>query len=253
MDHILNARVKRLIKDDLIAYAKFFGVFFAIIALISLIFVALLPIIISLDPEVSELTSEITVSAIGFGSFILIMTISGIVTGAELPMNVRRGVARDEYFKATLIAAISISVILTPISFIANRLISLIVSSSLGSGNVVNNLWTDNLLTFVMYVLLFIVCHLLGYFIAMIWQRFGWVVGVVCVIIILGALGIVNLGFGTNRILVIFPVIFTTDITDGYLIDSAVPELLGPILVMISVFLASSSYVLMKSAPIKVK
>ena len=248
MDNILNARVKRLIKDDLIAYTKFFGVFFAIIALTSLIFAALLPILVSLDPEVSEITSEITVGAIGFGSFILMMAISGIVTGAELPMNVRRGVARDEYFKATLIAAISISVILTPISFLANRLISIIVSS----GNVVNNLRTENILTFVMYVLLFIVCHLLGYFIAMIWQRFGWVVGITCAILIFGILGIVNLGLDIGRVIIIFPIIFTDGAYD-YLIESAVPELLGPVLVLIAVFLASSSYILMKNNAVKIK
>lgn len=236
MNDILNPRVNKMIKDDLLTYAKMFGGFFAGI----LILVSVLSMI-NIGPA--------DVDGYNFGlSLIIIMFIVGIVGGAELSVYVRQGISRIEYFKATLIGGIIASVILIPFVSLANRLINLIT----GSESLIYSVRYDNLLSLVMHILSFIVFFLGGYLISMIYQRFGWFVGLIITIFVLLATGVVswNFDFWNSEAIVMF---LSTLIEHDDLVGFFVPELLGPILVTVSVILASSVYALMKNTPVKIK
>jgi len=260
IENILNSRVKRQIKDVLVDYAKYLGGFFVV----SLIVITLLRVVLSMINigaalEAADLDNiEYTVSEIinflddvnifnllNLFGLTLVMFISGIITGSELPAYVRKGVARNEYFKGTLIGAIIVSIALIPFSLIANQLVNLIA----GSENAIHNayhLGNGDLLITVMYIPFIIAFHLAGYFIAMIYQRFGWLIGVIITVFALLVTGIIS---WNSRVILIFP-IFVVGEYNG-LLD--IPELLGPILVTISIILASGIYTLVKHTPVKVK
>lgn len=236
MNDILNPRVNKLIKDDLLTYAKMFGGFLAgILILLSVLSM------INIGPT--------DVDGYNFGlSLIIIMFIAGIVAGAELSMYVRQGISRIEYFKATLIVAIIVSVMIIPFALIANRLINWIT----GSESLIYSVRYDNLLSLVIHILSFIVFFLGGYLISMIYQRFGWFLGLIITIFVLLATGVVswNFCFWNSDAIIRF---LSTLIGYDDLVGFFAPELLGPILVTVSVILASSVYALMKNTPVKIK
>ena len=255
MNNILNPRVQRLIKDDLWDYAKAFGIFFAI----SFIVITVLVIVFSMTNIVvaiegvdiegvqyaaSEITNFLNTSnifnVINLFGLMIMMFISGIVAGAELPMHVRQGIARNEYFKATLIGAIIVSIIIIPLALVANSFITLI------SENVMVGLNGDSLLTIIMYILWLIVVYLIGYFIVMIYQRFGWMVGVLVTVVVLVMFGVISWGSGA---IIVFPRFL---VGESNLLGLA-PELLGPALVIAATILASGVYMLVKDAPVKIK
>jgi len=242
MDNILNVRVKQLIKEVLVDYAKVFCMLFSIALFASLILIGFLTIVVHASVY-DTIGTNVVIEIIGFAGFIFVMFISGIVSGAELPMYVRLGIARNEYFKANLIGAIIVSIILMPIPFLADWLLSLVVSSR----NVIAHSISDNLLGFAMHVLLLILFYLTGHFIAVVFQRFGWFVGVIVIILILTTSGMISWGAG---IITMIP-----NALAGYnsFANLVAPELLGPILITISVVLASVVYLFVKNAAVKVR
>jgi len=255
MNEFLNPRIQKLIKDDLRDYAKAFGIFFAI-ALIIVVVLTILFSMINIEStvaainieDIQDVASEITnflnttniFNIINLIGLMVMMFISGIVVGAELPMHVRQGVARNEYFKATLVGAIIVSIALLPLSLIGNAFINLLTGSGM-----IYNLRTDSLLTMVMYILWFIVFYLIGYLIAMTYQRFGWVIGAITMLTGLAVVGVIGWSSGVIIVLPILPIEEFTELI--------APELLGPILVAISAILASGVYVLAKNTPVQVK
>lgn len=263
MNNILNVRVKKLIKDNLLEYAKHFGGFLAVILILATVF-SMINIEVVIGSAYVEgfeyVASEITnflngtssFASFNFFGFIIIMLIAGIVAGAELSMYVRQGIARNEYFKATLIGAIIVSVTLIPFASIANRLINLIT----GSESVIYSLRNGNLLTIAIHILSFIVFFLGGYLISMTYQRFGWFLGIIITIFALLITGVVswNFGFWNSEVIIILPIeaFFTAGEHNG-LVGLVAPELLGSILVTVSVILASGIYALVKNTPVKIK
>jgi len=222
MDNILNERVRQLIKEILLDYAKVFGVFLAI-SLLSILILIFLP----------TSTTEITIGIISFGAFIIVMFIAGIVSGAELPAHIRTGIARNEYFKANLISAIIISVILMPISFILDFVLR-------DFRNVLYNSISDNLLGFTMHILLLILFYLIGYFIAMIFLHFGWFIGVIVIVSTLAITGIVSWSSG---LIIMLPSALNET---NSIVSLIAPEILGPTLITLAVLLASVVYYLVK-------
>ena len=240
MNNTLNPRIKRLIKESLLDYAKVLGVFFSIGLIIGLILLALLTMAFITDEPFAV---DISFIMIGLSSLVVTMFIAGVVTGAELPMHVRQGVARNEYFKATFIAAVMVSTLLLPV----NWLIRVIADGV----NVTDSLRSDYLLILVIYALIFMTAYLLGHFIAMVYQRFGWMIGVCVTILILMVLGVIS--WHSNTIILIpdlLPLIYEGYDSITYLIA---PELLGPILIIILVILAKGTYAFVKHIPVKVK
>ena len=238
MNGTLNSRIKKLIKNDLLVYAKYVGGFFTILLVMTVL-----------------ISTVFTIEAMEIGVFnifslMITMLISGIVTGTELPMRVRQGIARNEYFKATMLEAVIISIVLIPLTFAVNQLISSVTGSDSMMYHM-SHLESNSLLIMVMYILWFIVSFLLGYFIAMIYQRFGWLIGVIVSVFALLVTGIISWdsGIWNSGVIAIFPIFA---IGEGrYLVEFFAPELLGPTLVVISVILASGIHALIKSAPIK--
>jgi hypothetical protein len=251
MNNILNPRVKKLIKDELLDYAKGGFLFFVIIAImLAVIEFTVIDFnvnsrIIDTDmiPDVLAM-SQYFFSVSMINGFSLVMLIAGIVAGAELAIHVRQGVARNEYFKATLIGAIIVSIIYIPFALLLFQLVNLIV----GSGSVVYDI---SLIVLFMYMLLFIMFYLIGYLIAMIYQRFGWIVGVMITLFALVLFGVISRN--SDLFIMIPEFLFFVGNQTHSLVDFVAPELLGPILVMVSVVLASGSYVLMKNISVKVK
>lgn len=233
---ILNPRVKKLIKDDLLTYAKIFGGFWAAILVIKL---AILHI-----GAVRGYGANLEVVNVGS---IIIMFIAGITTGVELSIYVRQGVARNEYFKAAIIGAIIVSVLLTPFTAIANHLINLMT----GSESLTYSLSSNNVLSTAIHMLLFNVFFLGGYLISVVYQRLGWFLGIIITLLVLLTNGIVSWRF---EVMSLFPIqeFIVVGERDG-LVEVVTPVILGPILIIISVILASTIYALVKNIPATIK
>jgi len=205
MTNILNVRVRRLLKEDLLDYAKHFAGFMAGIAVVLLI-QYLVYLIIGFDfgitlagreLDMRELNFSGFLGAISFAGITLVMFIAGIVTSAELPTYVRMGVARKEYFVATLVAAIIVSLLLAPTLLGLNVIINLFVDAELflydaflaGGGD---------FFVLASQALVYIALFLAGYSIAIIWQKVGWFLGLCMGFII--AIGVGFLGWNVGRI-----------------------------------------------------
>ena len=243
MNNTLNSRVKRLIKEDLLEYAKIISIVFGSGMLIGTIILSLL---FSITGD-NSIILEFSFGIINLTGFAVFMFIAGIVGGAELPAYVRYGIARGEYFTATIIGAIIVSILLLPLLLLIDQ----IISSILGLENIISTVRNGDLLTLAMYVLTFIVVYLAGFFIAMIFGRFGWVIGVMMTIILLITLG--GIGWSSGLVVRISDMLLFMD--NGYtsITQLIAPELLGPILVTIAVILASGIYTLVRDAPVKVR
>ena len=251
MNNTLNTRVKRLIKDDLFEYGKVLLWIFGL-----MLFSLIINIVLNSEVNISEIAGainiqignfELIIEAITLGIYIggvaIFMMIAGITAGYELPQHVRFGIARHEYFKANVVSAIIVSILIIPLGFFINLILTTLVSSDSFLYNLIN-LADVGLLTISMYILYFITAFFVGYFIGMVFQRFGWIVGVIFVLILLTITGSLTWRFIPRIPIRIFSV---GDIS------MIAPELLGPTLIVIAFFIAMGTYLLVKDTPVKVR
>ena len=259
MSNILNVRVRKLIKDDLLEYGKyllgFFVLGFGVPLILSLLFGTRGNILfigfqdVNIDiGDFGRINVEGLFNFFSFAFFVFFMFIGGIIVGAELPSHVRCGGARGEYFIATIITAVIVSLAYAPVLLLLNMVINLFVSSNSAYYNILhigNGELSTLLEQFIMYVAIF----LLGYCIPLIWQRVGWLITVSMIVIFVLISGILgwNFAIGFN----VFNIVenddflgITWDFSYGFF------GIVG--LLMIAV-LGSGVYLLSKDIPVKVR
>lgn len=133
------------------------------------------------------------------GAYVIIMFICGIVAGAEIPAGVRQGISRVESFISESISAVIVSLLAGPSLLILNMIFQILPGSSM-----VASYWSFSTLVvqFFMYVAAFFV----GMFIAILWQRIGWLPTVILIVITVLVTGWIGFNIATINI--------TTTITD---------------------------------------
>jgi len=258
MNNIFNSRVKRLIKADLLEYVKYLFGFFGLAVVIPIVLNLLFGTSGEIGIGIGNLNINIAdfgriniggiFNFISFGFFVFVMFIAGITAGSELPQHIRVGIARKEYFIATIVSAVIVSLLIAPFVLLLNIIVnSLITPGSLfyntfhiGGGEI-------SILTmqFLMYTSLF----LLGYCGAIICQRVGWLIGVaiiVAVFIILGFLGW-NIAIGFNM--------FNLTIGDHWFeietsSDNGFFSIMG---ILTTAVLGIGTYMLIKNVSVKVR
>jgi len=257
MNNILNVRVRRLLKDDLLSYTIHFAGFILVLFAIMLInnilylFFGFGSPTVNINVNNRELDINFLrslITFISFGAISMVMFISGIVAGAELPANVRKGIARIEYFTATFLAGIIVSFLISPIFLGINAIINLFVSSEALFYN--SLLIGDGSLPLLgAQFLIYIAVFLIGYSITMIWQRFGWIVGLAISFIILSTTGII--GFNIGRIFSIFELI-----VEDYWLELSWQHSNGSLAIMglsLAIVFGALTYILLKKIPVKAR
>jgi len=200
-----NVRIQRLVKSDLKDYGTFFLGFLGLVMgsiLINWIFRLFFGMggfqmnvgDINIDIYTGDVLLEGLFNMISFSVVGFMMFVSGCVAGYELPQNVRRGVARGEYFIGMIIAAIIASLLVAPFVFVVSTISNFLVPSGsifYGAFHVSGSGMVELAVQFLMYVALFF----MGFFIAMVWQRLGWLLGFIVTagfLVILAFLGFVS-------------------------------------------------------------
>jgi len=186
MNNMVNRRVKKLLQETLMEYGRYiFGFLaFAIIAPIVLHFLfgtRVTVLNITYTGNFNDINIEGIFNSASFGLFAGFIFIAGIVEGYELPQAVRMGISRKEYFTVATVAAVIVSLLIKPLLLLINLIINSFVTSesffyrafSIGHAGI-----STLSVQFLIYIMLF----LFGLFIAVLWQRIGWQLGVVITI-----------------------------------------------------------------------
>jgi len=192
MTNIFNPRIQKLIKKDLLEYVKYVLGFIGLALVFGIGLPLLLNIFFGFSTGFNIDTEEINVSIsfagmsafITSGFFAISLFAAGIQSGYELPQHVRKGIARKEYFATTVISAIIAILSIAPIMLLLNMMINLFVRSEsafynlfrIGGGNIIGILF---------HLLIYTTLFILGYFIAIYWQRVGGVIAVATFIAII--------------------------------------------------------------------
>ena len=120
------------------------------------------------------------------GIVTFIMWIAGIVSGAEVPEGVRSGISRMESFVSKATAAVVVAFLAGPLLFLLNLILSVLP----GTLTVYLPFSIDGLaINFLAYIAAFCI----GFFIAILWQRIGWLPTLILIfatVIITGWLGL---------------------------------------------------------------
>jgi len=200
-----NVRIQRLVKSDLKDYSTFFLGFLGLVMgaiLLNWIFRLFFGMggfqmnvgNINIDIHTGDVLLEGFFNMVSFSVVGFMMFVSGCVAGYELPQNVRRGVARGEYFISVVIAAVIVSLLAAPFVFVVSTISNFLVPSGsifYGAFHVSGSGMVELAVQFLMYVAVFF----MGFFIAMVWQRLGWLLGLIVTVgflVVLGFLGFVS-------------------------------------------------------------
>jgi len=119
------------------------------------------------------------------GVFVFVMWIAGIVAGSEVPGNVRKGISRMESFVSKMISAIIFTVLIGPFMMLFNFVLTVL------PGGTVMADWS--VVALGMHFLMYMAAFCVGFFIAILWQRIGWLptlILIVATVILTGFLGI---------------------------------------------------------------
>ena len=200
MTNIFNTRVQKLIKDDLLEYGKQLLCFIGL----GLLFGLGIPLLINLffgiqtgvlDIQIEDLdvglNFAVIFSFITAGFFAVTIFTAGIVAGYELPQHVRKGIARKEYFISTVTAGIIVILAIFPSLLFLNMAVNLFSGSENIFYNLFNMGW-GNIANLISHLLMYMTLFSLGYFVAVYWQRVGWLIALASIIgtlIVLGFLG----------------------------------------------------------------
>lgn len=260
MHNILNARVRRLIKDDLLEYGKhllgFLGFLIGFVIIVILLnggipnhFEGLT---INIGDSIEFTTDDIGFSFPSFVVFIITMFIAGITAGYELPQSVRAGIARKEYFFATTVAALIVSLLIAPIMLTLNMVVNLFTTSGSLFYNVIY-IGGGELSTLIKQFLVYIALFLFGFCFRVIWQRVKWRIGIIITSIFFsifyGILGFIGWKIGS------WLNIFTVTTGDAWfeISWSFSSGLLIGLAMVIIVISGIGTYVLISDMPVKMK
>lgn len=192
---MFNRRIYCLLKNKLLEYGKNFMVFIAA----GLFFGFILPLFInvlfgpasgsmSIGAESEEFFGVLhPVMFFAFLTntfFVLIFLIVGIISGVELPQYVRRGISRKEYFIATVTTTAIVIFLLGPFLFLLNMINNFFVSSQ----SILYNAFSFGHAGFSHFIfnqLFYMLLFIIGYFVAIYWQRFGRFIAILTLAIIL--------------------------------------------------------------------
>jgi hypothetical protein len=183
MNNVLNERVKRLIKKDLVGYGKHLLWFLGLTIVIPVIFQVIFAnsVLININSDIKDLGDNLF-NFFSSGYFILVVGFAGITAGAELSQYVRKGVSRKDYFIATTVAAVIVSLLIPPLMLLLNMIINLFVSSESLFYHVFDMDGSKNSIL-VMQCLIFLTLFLLGYCTAIVWQRVGWYISTAIIVV----------------------------------------------------------------------
>lgn len=178
----MTNRTLRLLKHELIVWAKGMGIGAAFIfgswtlnLIVNLIF----------SPGIENASFFGLFNVITFGFVSFVMGLSGIVAGSEVPGAVRQGISRMESFVSKMSAAVITSLLVGPSMILLNFILIIL------PGNAVMAYWSIAILG--IHFLLYMAAFCVGFFIAILWQRIGWLptLAIILVFIMLtGAFGI---------------------------------------------------------------
>ena len=172
MNNILNSRVKRLIKDDLLEYGGYLLIFLGIGIVMAVLNVLFGNFAMRIHSSIADFIS-IMIGLLSFGAATFIMAMMGITAGCELPQHVRAGVARKEYFIAMTVVAVIVGLSIAPLMLLVNVIINLFVDSEGLFYNAVH-IGGGEILTLAMHFLIYFALFLACFFITVFWQRVGW-------------------------------------------------------------------------------
>jgi len=268
MNNIFNVRVMKLIKKELLEYGKYLFCFLG--------FAIIVPVVLNRlfgtsgqilfanfgngelnfnIGDIGNISIEGVFSFVSFAFFTFFMFIGGITVGAELPQSIRWGIARKEYFTATIVSAAIVSLAFAPLMLLLNSIINLLVASGSAFYNSFH-IGDGNTSILVMQFLAYIVLFLLGYCIPLTWQRFGWQIGLafifalVALIFIFGFLGLntIIIGFSTFDIMTTddYLFLFQWDFVNG---TFGISGIIGLITIVV---LGTGAFMLTKDVPVKV-
>jgi len=200
MNNIFNARVVRLIKADLLEWIKHLACLAGIGFLATVVIPFIVGFILDIRVGIFDISTDVlsVVNMISLivwfavGIFGLIMFITGITSGYELPQYVRKGISRKEYFISTVIASTVAAFLVAPVMLTLNFLVNFI----LGSESIFYNAFLigdGNIVTLALQFLGYMTAFFLGYCIAIYWQRVGWFIAVITIISIIVTTSILGL------------------------------------------------------------
>lgn len=185
----MSAKLLKLIKQDLTEY----GIF--VLSSIGFIFASwMIELIVRMVFDWGEGT--IFIGLFHMGSFVaitIIMFICGIVAGAEIPAGVRKGISRIESFISESVSAVIVNLLIGPLLLILSMVFQILP----GTSTVIVE-WSIGALVvlFFMYMAAFFV----GMFIAILWQRIGWLLTVALIVITVPITGRIGLGVTTTNV-----------------------------------------------------
>ncbi|MCL2559359.1 MAG: hypothetical protein FWE07_02630 [Turicibacter sp.] len=178
----MNNRLLKLIKQDLIEYVHF------ALGSVTFIFASwVLGRVINMIFDFGDNGFFVTIfHTASFGAATIIMFISGIVAGAEVPAGVRRGISRVESFISESTSALIVSVLIGPFLLAVAMILQLLPRATTFIAH-----WTMGM--FLVQFLMYIAAFFCGMFIAFLWQRIGWLLTMILVVMtvfVTGWLGI---------------------------------------------------------------
>jgi len=257
----MNNRILKLIKQDLAEWGQYVLGFIGFIIAGSVVSF-LIGIFFSTDVNFMNFNSGpdgIDLSGIfhliSFGMFVIVMLIAGIVAGSEIAGSVRKGISRTESFISETISATLVSLLIAPFILLMNMLTNVLSGSSSTFYNTLNV--DGGLLTLGVQFLVYMAVFFIGFFIAAIWQKIGWLQTLSIIVFTLFATG--ALGMRTTNIVIDEVISIVQDADENVIVEES-SILFGQVaqngmtavvaLVAIIVF-GVSTYVIIKSLPVK--
>lgn len=167
----MNDKLLKLIKQDLTEYGLH------ALGWVGFIFASwIIGLILGVMFDLGEGTTFVGLFGLmSFGAVSLIMFICGIVAGAEIPAGVRRGLSRFDSFTSESVSAVIVNLLIGPFLLILNMIIGILP----GASPMITEL---NFATLVVPFFVYMASFFIGMFIALLWQRIGWLPTIILIV-----------------------------------------------------------------------
>jgi len=238
----MTNRTLRLIKYELFDWGRSFLMGFGIIAL------WIVPLILLSVTFGWEIFRSLNI-IFTIGKFVFIMWISGIVAGAEVSGNVRKGISRIESFVSKMSSAlVGCFIISGPFMMLLDLILTFL------PGNIENGAGEWSIAILGAHFLICMATFCMGFFMAILWQRIGWLpaLAIICGFVILAGVGIAGMAIN-------IPINFIQEVVDIIVIGSTNIDVdghnIGEVLVSIGTILVfgAGSFLMIKKVPVSVK
>jgi len=163
-------RILRLLKKGLIFDLKDF---FAGIGLLFVI-TAVVPVVNLFVIRDGFQSTGVNLLTFGFMTFMMLL--HGIIVGSKIPSKVRKGTSRVENFISVAISIAIIGILIYPLLMVLNMILNMITGVPLNISN-----WNIN--TLLVQMLTYIAVFYVGMFIALLWQKVGWILALIIIFV----------------------------------------------------------------------